>query len=70
MADPPRTGPAIEDEELSLAKLRRETADPRVRLLIEEIALPDQKIRSLQFLKQALERLWRIGELTSIACRP
>lgn len=44
MADPPLTTPAIGDEELSLAKLRRETADPRVRLPIEEITLPDRKI--------------------------
>ncbi len=43
MADPSRTAPAIEDEELSLVKLRRETVDPRVSLPVEEIALPDRK---------------------------
>ncbi len=43
MADPPRTATAIKDEKLSLAKLCRETADPRVRLPIEEIVLSYRK---------------------------
>jgi hypothetical protein len=40
---PPRTATAIKDEKLNLAKLCRETADPRVRLPIEEIVLSYRK---------------------------